>query len=85
MSKYDLPAQCELCQNRILNVEIEFSDSVRMSKNEKRITKSENQTNFTLLPYSKAKLVLSIAANRWRSSLTCRISPVALWDLSNFG
>ena len=31
MSKYDFPTQCK-CQNRILNVKIGFSDSVRMSK-----------------------------------------------------
>ena len=31
MSKYDFPTQFE-CQNRILNIKIAFSDSVRMSK-----------------------------------------------------
>ena len=31
MSKYDFPTEFE-CQNRILNVKIRFSDSVRMSK-----------------------------------------------------
>ena len=31
MSKYDCPTQFE-CQNRILNIKIAFSDSVRMSK-----------------------------------------------------
>ena len=31
MSKYDFPTQFE-CHNRILNVKIRFSDSVRMSK-----------------------------------------------------
>ena len=31
MSKYDFPNQFE-CQNRILNIKIAFSDSVRMSK-----------------------------------------------------
>ena len=28
------------------------------------------------MPYSKAKLALSIVANRWRSALTCRVSPL---------
>ena len=51
MSKYDFPAQSK-CQNRILNAKIGFSDSVLMSKNEKRMTKSEKQTNFTLMLYS---------------------------------
>ena len=36
----DFPTQFE-CQNRILNVKIRFSDSIRISKNEKR--KAENE------------------------------------------
>ena len=42
MSKYDFPTQFE-CQNRILNIKIGFSDSVRISKNENRKTKKEKQ------------------------------------------
>ena len=69
MSKYDFPTQFE-CQNRILNIKIGFSDSVRISKNEKRKTKSdkrktkaknENQTNFTLL-------IKKVAARQQRGS-----------------
>ena len=57
MSKKDFPTQRE-CPNRILNVEIGFFDSVRMSrkknekrkaKDEKRNAKNDNQTNFTLM------------------------------------
>ena len=42
MSEYDFPTQFE-CQNRILNVKIRFSDSVRISKNENRKTKNEKR------------------------------------------
>ena len=43
ISKEDFPTQCE-CQNMILNIKMGFSDSVRISKNEKRKAKNENQT-----------------------------------------
>ena len=59
LSKWDFPTQCN-GQNRILNIKIGFSDSVRISKNEKRKAKNENQTNLTLLAlqYSQISAVL---------------------------
>ena len=53
ISKYDIRPQC-VCRNKILNVKIRYSASVRMSKNEKLKAKNEKrktkkQTNLTLL------------------------------------
>ena len=78
ISKYDFPTQFE-CQNRIWNVKIRFSDSVRISKNEKRKTKNEkrkaknekrkakneNQTNFTLLNELMFSVVLIWCSQLW--------------------